>query len=519
MTDRYIAEYLRISDDDKDLREEKTESNSIENQRKLIESYVKKHEELSIYPLKEFIDDGISGVNFNRSGVQMLLNEIRKNRVQCVIVKDLSRFGRNYIEVGDYIEQIFPFLGVRFIAIADNFDSFKNPAGIEIGLKNLIYDLYSRDLSQKIKSSKALMQKKGYYSGGGVPFGYKRSNGNGKDAIFLPDQDAAQIVKQIFSLAADGNTTTKIADILNKEGIPTPGTYKNEHTNIKYQMKNKKKNLWTSSQISLIIQNEVYLGTFVVHKLSTVQPRIVRTIDKSEYVRLENHHERLIERDVFQKAQEAITKRKKRKSNENNKNPSPLRGKIKCGCCGYGMSFKSTIKSPYYYCIMGNSCGSYMKIESERLENIVWNILLKIIKVYHEKETATQSKQAQILPAISKIRQEKRFIEIKMEHCRSNRLELYHQWKEREITREEYIIRKNESSAKEVEYEKELAQLNQRLSDTVSIQEYLEPKNKPAAFTGVQSLTKELADELIEQIEVYSNDMIKIKWKMKDIME
>ena len=137
MDDRYIAGYMRISDDDEDLGEGKKESNSIENQRKLIESYVERHEELSLYPLKEFADDGVSGVNFNRPGVQRLLKEIKENRIQCVVVKDLSRFGRNYIEAGDYIEQIFPFLGVRFISIADNFDSFKNPAGIEIGLKKI----------------------------------------------------------------------------------------------------------------------------------------------------------------------------------------------------------------------------------------------------------------------------------------------------------------------------------------------------------------------------------------------
>ena len=217
MDDRYIAGYMRISDDDEDLGEGKKESNSIENQRKLIESYVERHEELSLYPLKEFADDGVSGVNFNRPGVQRLLKEIKENRVQCVVVKDLSRFGRNYIEAGDYIEQIFPFLGVRFISIADNFDSFKNPAGIEIGFKNLIHDLYSRDLSKKIKSTKALMQRQGVYSGGGVPFGYIRDDGNGKTADFIPDPEAAQVVRQIFTLAADGNTTTKIADILNKK--------------------------------------------------------------------------------------------------------------------------------------------------------------------------------------------------------------------------------------------------------------------------------------------------------------
>lgn len=519
MGNRYIAEYLRISDDDEDLGEGKKESNSIENQRKLIESYVEKHKELSMHPLKEFVDDGISGVSFNRPGVQLLLKEIKESRIQCVIVKDLSRFGRNYIEVGDYIEQIFPFLGVRFIAIADNFDSFKNPAGIEIGIKNLIHDLYSRDLSKKVKSTKALMQKQGEYNGGGIPFGYLRSNEGSKAAVYVPDPKAAQIVKKIFALASDGSTTTKIADILNKEGIPTPGAYKREYTKIRYQLKNDKRNLWTSSQVVLIIQNEVYLGTFVCHKLSTVKPGVVRKIDESEYVRLENHHERLIEKNVFQKAQKAITTGKKRKSCNSNKNPSPLRGTIKCGCCGYSMSFKPTSKKPYYYCRMGNSCGSHMRIESELLENTVWNVLQKFMEVYYEKENIKQEERVQILSVVSEIKEERRLLEIKTEHCRIERLELYHQWKERQITKEEFITRKDESSEREAEYGKELEQLNQRLSDTVSIQEQLEQKSGLAVFAGAQSLTKELVDELIERIEVYSDDRIEIKWKMKDVME
>lgn len=123
------------------------------------------------------------------------------------------------------------------------------------------------------------------------------------------------------------------------------------------------------------------------------------------------------------------------------------------------------------------------------------------------------------MSTVSKIREKKRFTEIKIEHCRSSRLELYHQWKEGGITKEEYIIRKNESNKREAEYEKELAQLKQRLSDTISIQGHLEQKDKLAAFTGAQSLTKELTDELIELIEVYRNNKIEIKWKMKDIME
>jgi len=196
----YVAKYLRISDDDEDMGGRKTESDSIGNQRKVLDVYIKNHPELSQYPLREYLDDGFSGVNFHRPGIQGLLKEVRENRIACIVVKDLSRFGRNYIEVGDYIEQIFPFLGVRFISIADNFDSFKNPAGIEIGLKNLIHDLYSRDLSKKIKSTKALMQKQGVYSGGGVPFGYIRDDGNGKTADFIPDPEALRMETQRLRL-------------------------------------------------------------------------------------------------------------------------------------------------------------------------------------------------------------------------------------------------------------------------------------------------------------------------------
>jgi len=517
--DRYIAGYMRISDDDEDLGEGKKESNSIENQRKLIESYVEKHEELSIHLLKEFADDGVSGVSFNRPGVQMLLKEIRENRIQCVVVKDLSRFGRNYIETGDYIEQIFPFLGVRFISIVDNFDSFKNPAGIEIGLKNLIHDLYSRDLSKKIKSTKELMQKQGDYSGGGVPFGYIRGNGNSKKTDFIPDPEAAQVVRQIFTLAVDGNTTTKIADILNERDIPTPGAYKRKHEKIRYQMKNDKRNLWTSSQIALIIQNEVYIGTFVSHKLFTVKPGVVKKVHESEYVKLENHHEKLIEKDVFQKAQKAISTRKKRKGRKENKNPSPLRGKIKCGCCGYGMCFKASIKKPYYYCRMGDSCGSHIRIESELLEHIVWDILQKMIVVCCEKEKAMQGERIEILSAISGIQEKKRILEIKTKHCRISRLELYHQWKDGKITKEEYIKGKEERNSEESEYQKELEQLSRCLSDRVSVQKQMEQKSGLTMLAGVQNLTKELADELIERIEVYDDGRVEIKWKIKDIME
>ncbi len=168
----YAADaYYRLSKEDGD----KVESDSIVNQKALVREFLKTHPDIQIYDEK--VDDGYTGVNFQRPGVQRLLKEVREKRVACIVVKDLSRFGRNYIEVGDYIEQIFPFLGVRFISVFDHYDSFRNPAGIEIGFKSLIHDLYSRDLSRKVKSVKHLYQEQGRYSGGDVPYGYRKMMG------------------------------------------------------------------------------------------------------------------------------------------------------------------------------------------------------------------------------------------------------------------------------------------------------------------------------------------------------
>lgn len=513
MSDRYIAKYLRISEDDEDIGEGKQESNSIVNQRKLLDSYISNHGELSKYLTKEFVDEGISGVNFHRPSVQRLLMEVREGKVFCIVVKDLSRFGRNYIEVGDYIEQIFPFLGVRFIAISDHFDSSQNVAGLDIGFKNLIHDLYSRDLSRKVKSAIAIMQKRGMYNGGGVPFGYKLSER--EDVPFVPDQEAAEIVKKIFNLAGVGNTTTKIADILNEEGIPTPGIYKNQHMGIHYKIKNEKRALWTASRINSIIRDEVYRGTYVGHKSSTVKPRVIKSNDRSEYIKLENHHERLIEEDLFQEAQKIIVSkpRKTQKSNEKAEQVSVLKGKVKCGCCGYNMNINRAAKEPYYYCRMGKGCGSYTKIKVTLLEATVWNVLQKLMEVYQKQAKRYQNERTQVLSAIAKAQEEKRTLEMKMEHCRVSRLELYHQWKEELLTKEEYIVRKEEFTVQEMEYQEKLELINQHLAESVSVQENENQKKGLAVLAETQGLTKGLVDELIERVEVYSDGKIEIKWR------
>lgn len=517
LLDGYVAKYLRISDDDVDVGKGKDESGSISNQRNVLQHFINNHEELSKYSVREFLDDGYSGVNFNRPGVQNLLKEVKENKVACIVVKDLSRFGRNYIEVGDYIEQIFPFLGVRFIAVSDNYDSFKNSGGIEIGFKNLIHDMYSRDLSKKIKSVKRMYQEKGTYIGGDVPYGYVYS-GNRKAeqgiGIYQPDPEAAEVVKKIFLLAAGGNTPVNIAKCLNDEGIPTPGVYKNQTKNYGYQVKNAKSNLWVSSKIRDILRNEVYIGTYICHKISTVRPREVCWNDEAEYLRFENAHEAIVSKDVFEIAQKTVQIRGKRGRYKRAENSHALQGKVKCGCCGYSMNRSSKGENASYLCRMGDSCGSYLRIRVQDLEDTVLEILEKLVSIQREGEFKREESRYRGISEIRKIKEEKRILKMKMEHCQTSRLNLYRQWKEQQITKDEYIRKRDEYTEQEKRHQVRMLNLNERLEQLALEQEKRAVDNLQV-YSGNQLLTKEMADELIEKIDVYGRDRIEVTWKFE----
>lgn len=511
MQERYVAKYLRISDDDEDIGDRKTESDSIGNQRKVLDTYIKNHPELSQYPLKEFLDDGFSGVNFRRPGIQELLKEVKENQIACVVVKDLSRFGRNYIEVGDYIEQIFPFMGVRFISVSDHYDSFLRPAGLEIGFKSLIHDLYSRDLSRKVKVVKQLYQKQGRYSGGDVPYGYRRNSGEG--SIYVPDPEAADTVRMIFKIAAEGMPPVKIAELLSKEAVLTPGMYKNQTIQQNYILRNPKCTLWTPAQVREILQNEVYLGTYICNKSTSVRPREMKRNDRSRYLKFENDHEPLVEEELFQAAQAVIRTRGKRGTYNREKKPHALKGKVKCGYCGYGMLQRGR-RVNIYYCHMGNICGSHIRIPTGKLEESVLTAWRKLAETQQSKE---RSKKEQVAFGFSQCREEKRRLEMKADYCKTSRLNLYARWKQGQITKEEYLARRDELSKQETVFRNELDALQAYRTDNTFGQFRGLAKMEAGTTYDIQVLTKELADDFIERVEVYGEDRIEIIWKFQDI--
>ena len=214
-----VGIYLRLSQEDKIKKD--TESNSIENQRRIIKKYIDSNEDLVF--ISEYVDDGYSGTSFNRPGFQEMLKDLKKSKIDTIIVKDLSRFGRNYVEVGRFLEDTFPTMRVRFISIIDKIDSFKNPessSSMLVNFKNLINDEYARDISRKIKSVYRIKQKKGEYIAAHVPFGYRKDPDN--KYHLLIDMEGAKIVKLIFELALNNKTAIQIADYLNERKFPTP---------------------------------------------------------------------------------------------------------------------------------------------------------------------------------------------------------------------------------------------------------------------------------------------------------
>ena len=291
--DRYIiAIYLRLSVEDK-----RVESMSIESQRLLLRKYAEAlGDNVEII---EYVDNGYSGTNLERPAVQQLLNDVKAYRVNCILVKDFSRFGRNSIEVGYFTQQIFPLFGVRFISVSDNYDSDEHKGdtgGIAVAVKYLVNEYYSRDLSVKTKSAKYTKMRRGEYKSGNYTYGYKAGN-NGEQII---DEKAASTVKMIFELTADGKSAAYISKLLFDKNIPTPAQYKGIKGNYGSRFPNCK--YWSISTINRIIVNEQYMGMFVMLKQKVQDVGSTKMVkrDESEWIKIPHHHGAIVSEELFE---------------------------------------------------------------------------------------------------------------------------------------------------------------------------------------------------------------------------
>ena len=335
-----VAGYIRLSKEDKI----KDESNSVTNQKLIITSYIEKNKELELFDF--YVDDGYSGTTFDRPEYKRMFKDIVDGKINTVIVKDLSRFGRNHIQSDDYIENILPGYNVRFISIIDEIDSLKNPkfvSSIAVPLKNLMNDQYARDISEKVRSTLKIKQLNGEFIGVTAPYGYIKDP---KDKHkFLIDKNISHIIKKIFDMIIDGKSRKQVADFLNDNDILTPSEYLKINTNKDMTVMKK----WNSEMVNSILRNENYTGTLFQGKKRKLNYRVDKkiNIDKENWIVTENHHEAIISKEKFDKVQEILDRKSKV-----NKDGSIdlLSGILKCKCCGSNMIKRASKGKIYYYC-------------------------------------------------------------------------------------------------------------------------------------------------------------------------
>ena len=393
------AMYLRLSRDDSDVGEVtdrggsiKSESNSIGNQRELIRAYIHDHEDIELFDI--YIDDGFSGSNFERPEFKRMINDMEAGKVNCIIVKDLSRFGRDYIESGRYIQKIFPSLGVRFIAITDHFDSFHADAGesgIVLPVKNFINDSYCRDISMKVKSQLEVKRKNGECISAFAPYGYKKAQYDKNQLVV--DEYAAEIVKKIYSWKMEGLAVSAIAGKLNALGILSPKEYK-KSVGINFQsgFSGAGTSKWSGITVKRILTNEIYLGHLVQGKTEKINYKLKKSVVKpeTEWIRVENTHEAIISEDNFQIVQNLLQV-DSRISPILEKN-SLFSGLLFCGDCGEQMirrvnRYKGKQKI-YYICSTknrGEGCTRH-SIQEDALASLVMEAVKKYANCFLEEK-------------------------------------------------------------------------------------------------------------------------------------
>lgn len=375
------AAYCRLSREDGENRI----SESIVNQIKIIQEYVKKTDQMTI--VEHYIDDGYSGMHFeNRPAFRQMLEDIEKGKINTVITKDISRLGREHITTSDYMERIFPAKGVRYIAVLDGVDSITHDNEELAQFKTLFNDMYCRDISRKITGALMAKKKNGEYAAGFTPYGYVK---NPKDMHKLVvDKEAAAVVRKIFALYMEGYSMNSIAKRLNEQGILTPSEYKRRVLKLNYKNALERDNCkgWSYPTINYILRNPVYTGDLISHKTRKLSYKLDKEVPvkKEEQLVAKDNHQAIIDKDTFQKVNEVLKGKTRRTTfTRDDKSPNIYAGIIRCRDCGFCMYYQTKRKG--YECATyhqkGNELCSSHFIKKEQVDEMVKREILAKLEV------------------------------------------------------------------------------------------------------------------------------------------
>ena len=515
-----VAIYIRLSREDGD----KEESDSVGNQRKLLTEYVAKKEDFILYDT--YVDDGYSGTNFNRPDFKRMIADIEEGKVNCVVVKDLSRFGRDYIDTGRYLERYFPELGVRFISVTDGIDSMKQAYDMLLPIKNIFNEQYARDISKKIQATVKSKQKAGEFIGAFTSYGYKKSPAN-KNKLVIDDY-AADVVRRIFSLYIQGYGKQRIAKMLNADGILCPAEYKKVNgENYKNWNRLESTTYWSYSTVNSILHREMYVGNMVQGTKHQRMRSKQKKMPKEDWIIVENTHEPIIDKETWEKAQSLLTKRTRELDLETNKNI--FAGFIKCGDCGRSMvknMWRRADGSKTYSLY----CGTYKRIGKEYctphtlpmavLEEIVLGDLKAIIdsvdnlKELVQAQSFTTSKVKKITDTeLSKVK-------VELERVKKLKKSIYEDYRDELISKEEFLSYREDYLKKEELYFKQIEALEEKKKDNVTEDVFEIPWLKRLLeLKDIKALDRDIVVEMISEIKVYENRKIKITYNFGNELE
>lgn len=512
--------YARLSRDDGD----KLESDSITNQKALIRDFLSKHPEIHV--VSEKTDDGYSGVNFDRPAFQEMMDEIRSGKVNCVVVKDLSRFGRNYIEAGNCIERVFPFMGVRFIAINDSYDSLdKNQSdSLIIPFKNLINDAYCKDISVKIRSQLEIKRKKGQFIGAFAVYGYLKDEEDHNRLVI--DTYASEVVRAIFKWKLEGMSQGRIADKLNMQGVLCPMEYKiSLGMKVQTNFRVHKKAMWSPVSVTRILTNEIYTGVLVQGKSGTPNYKVKKVMpkDEEEWIRVEDSHPAIVTKRNFDTVQRIMQRDIRIAPAE--ETVYPFSGYLKCADCGQNMVRKHYTAGDkeytYFICSTRKAkkgCSTH-SIDEETLMASVLNAvkshidmvlgaeqLLEMVESLPENQQNVFNYDAQIVKLKEEIERNKNF-----------KLKLYENLQEGMIGQDEYFLFKKSYAMKIQEAEQAIAAIETEREQMVNNnREQLSWTEVFKQYQNITEVTRNVVVDLIDHIEILEGKGIHVVFRYHD---
>lgn len=529
------AIYARLSVENSNKNDD---GESIAGQIEICKDYIEEHPYLNL--VKVYSDNGWTGTNTNRPQFQQLLDDISSGKIKALVIKDFSRFSRDYIEAGDLLENVFPFMGVRFISVVDNYDSFETDGTSEsllIPLKNLINSYYSKDISKKVSTAVHSKQLAGEHIPSMIPYGYKKSTT--RAYRFEVDEETSPIVKRIFKLRSEGTPISRIVKILNDEGIPSPG--KLRYLRGMTKDSRYKNSLWSEAVIKQIHQNPTYLGHLVFGRMPTAlylgKPKYSYEPDESKWRILENMHEPLVDQDTFDKIKEMRERdrkiwheRHKKNTKQRESNQPFFVDRIYCGDCGMKMLYHrySTLsthkKSGTYECknYRHRKCFSPHGINQDKLKKCVWYAiktqidlfcnLEKVMELLFDDEVETKQQK--------ELKSELQSILIQMKTKQVKRGRLYEDFSDGILTAQEYQMMKKKYDE---EYHALTSQYNSLLVSQRKVNKALSKENKwflhMQPIIEAKEITQEIVEAVVDKVLIYQVDKekrVEVKFKFQE---